>query len=62
MFENKKELFWDFSQLSLDQIENIVGKYFYTYDKNWAKCQIKRLIIQIFIKNQHEMNIKLFMF
>lgn len=34
MFENKKELFWDFSQLSLDQIENIVGKYFYTCDKN----------------------------
>jgi hypothetical protein len=34
MFENKKELFWDFSQLSLDQIENIVGKYFYTNDKN----------------------------
>jgi hypothetical protein len=27
MFENKKELFWDFSQLSLDQIEDIVGKY-----------------------------------
>jgi hypothetical protein len=28
MFENKKELFWDFSQLSLDQIEDIVGKYY----------------------------------
>jgi hypothetical protein len=34
MFENKKELFWDFSQLSLDHIEDIVGKYNSLYDKN----------------------------